>query len=420
VFKVFRIPLAERHFHKRGLIALWPLIFGLVFLSDVPSFYVQAAPVPWKVALVLPMTGPKAPVGERLKKGYTLALRDLEKQGIFLEPIWIDEGPLSRKESGKGLEEGLRDPSVITMIGAYSSDATYRLAVLAQKYKIPLIMPSAMADRLTRQGFKWVFRLCPSRSLFLEGFASFLLGLLLSPPSGAILYEDTPWGEGLGKKIKAILKDKGCPSPVFMSYTPGAPEYQQLLERLKGKSFSLIFLISSTADILPLLHTIRSREDRPLIVVGLNLAFSLPLFFSNRCLKAQGLVFPVLWVPCVSWARDRDFHRGYQARYGEDPDYHAAEAYSALWVLAEALRQGRDGTQRNQRALIQKNLVKGHFSTPMGPVEFKSHDGYTHQSAIGPLILQVQDKGPVVVYPPEASTGGIQVPWSPYPLSTSE
>jgi len=396
VFKIHWVSLAERHFY-------WTLILGLVFLSAV-----QAASVPWKVAFVLPMTGPKAPVGERLKKGYTLALRDLEKQGIFLEPIWIDEGPLSQKGSWKGLEERLQDPSVITMVGAYSSDVTYRLAVLAQKYSIPLIIPSAMADRLTRQGFNWVFRLCPSSSLFLEGFASFLLGLLPSANSWAILYEDTPWGEGMGKKMKAILEGKGCPSPVFMSYTPGAPEYQQLMERLKGRSFSLILLISSTTDILPLLHAILSREDHPPIVAGLNLAFSLPIFFSNQCLKAQGLVFPALWVPGVSWNLAWDFQRVYQTYYGEDPDYHAAEAYSALWVLAEALRQGRDGTPRNQRAFIQKNLVKGHFSTPMGPVEFKNHDGYTHQSTVGPLILQVQDKGPVVVYPPEASTGKVQ------------
>lgn len=400
MFNIRRVSLAERHFHKVGLLAFWSLVFGLIL-----SFHVQAAPVPWKVAFVLPITGPKAPVGERLKKGYTLALRDLEKQGLPLEPIWIDEGSLSRKESWEGLEERLRDPSVIAMIGAYSSDITYRLGVLAQKYKIPLIMPSAMADRLTRQGFNWVFRLCPSKSLFLEGFASFLLGLLPSARSWAILYEDTPWGKGMGKKMREILEGKGCPSPVCISYTPGVPEYQQLMEKLKGKTFSLILLISSTTDIIPLLHTIRGKGD---IVAGLNLAFSLPLFFSNQCLKAQGLVFPALWVPDVSWDLARDFQRDYRAYYGEDPDYHAAEAYSALWVLAEALRQGRDDPQRNRRVFIQRHLVKGHFSTPMGPVEFKNRDGYTHQNTMGPLILQIQDKGPVVVYPPEVSTGKVQ------------
>ena len=394
---------------------LWLLALGLFSLSITPSLHAQAAPTPWKVALVLPMTGPKAPVGERLKKGYTLALRKLAKQGVSLDPVWIDEGSLFREGSRKDLRERLRDPSIITMVGAYSSDVTYKLEVLAQKYKIPLIIPSAMADRLTRQGFKWVFRLCPSRGMFLEGFASFLIKLL--PPShttGVILYENTPWGEDLGRKMKAILRDRGGGSPLFLSYTPGAPEYQQLMEKIKEKSFSLILLISSTTDILPLLHGIQNRRHHPLIVAGLDLAFSLPFFFSNQCLEAQGLIFPALWVPCAAWAQARDFCRDYRTCYKEDPDYHAAEAYSALWILDEVLRQGGSGAHKDQRSLIQKGLTKGHFLTPMGPVEFKSHEGYTHQNTMEPLIIQIRDKGPIVVHPLDAATGRMQVPWSPF------
>ena len=396
MFKIHWVSLAKKHF-------CWPFILGLVFLSAV-----QAASVPWKVAFVLPMTGPKAPVGERLKKGYTLALRDSQKRGLFFEPIWIDEGPLSQKGSWEGLAERLQDPSVVAVVGAYSSDVTYRLAVLAQKYSIPLIISSAMADRITRQGFNWVFRLCPSSSLFLKGFVSFLCRVLPSANSWAILYEDTPWGERMKKKMEAILKGKGGPSIVYMSYTPGASEYQRLIERLKGQAFSLILLISSTTDTLSLLYAIRDRWEHPPIVAGLNLALSLPLFLSNQCLRAQGLVFPAVWVPGVSWELAREFQREYKSYYGEDPDYHAAEAYSALWVLAEALRQGRDSPPGNPRVFIQKRLVKGHFSTPMGPVEFDSRNGYTHQNTQGPLILQVQQKGPVVVYPPAVANGDLQ------------
>lgn len=120
----------------------------------VPSAY--AAKV--KIGFVNSITGPEAPIGEDLTNGVTLAVEDLKIQGIDVDLVKEDDTGKPEKSMAAFEKFATRD-KVAGVVGPYSSKCANALAKLAEKYKMPLLIPVAAKDDITRQGLKWTFRL---------------------------------------------------------------------------------------------------------------------------------------------------------------------------------------------------------------------------------------------------------------------
>jgi branched-chain amino acid transport system substrate-binding protein len=67
------------------------------------------------------------------------------------------------------------------------------------------------------------------------------------------------------------------------------------------------------------------------------------------------------------------------------PDYHGAEAYSALLVAADVLRRAVSYRPENIRtALDSTDLL-----TPFGPVRFTSYEKFERQNRLTTQVLQI-------------------------------
>ena len=103
------------------------------------------------------MTGPQAPIGENLTNGIKLAEEDLKAKGIDVQLVWEDD--TGKPQVGLSAVEKLatRD-NVAGIVGAYTSAVTNAVAKKAEQYKVPLVNPVASKEEITRQNYKWVFR----------------------------------------------------------------------------------------------------------------------------------------------------------------------------------------------------------------------------------------------------------------------
>jgi branched-chain amino acid transport system substrate-binding protein len=115
----------------------------------------EAAPV--KIGFVNSVTGPEAPIGEALTNGADLAVDDLKKKGI-------DVTLLRQDDTGKpqvamsAFEQLATGDEVAMVVGPYASGPANAMAKLAEQYKLPLLIPVASREDITRQGYQWVFR----------------------------------------------------------------------------------------------------------------------------------------------------------------------------------------------------------------------------------------------------------------------
>ena len=81
--------------------------------------------------------------------------------------------------------------------------------------------------------------------------------------------------------------------------------------------------------------------------------------------------------------------------YSYSPDYHGAEAYSALLVAADALKRAESLSPKSIRAALNKTLMM----TPFGPVKFYTYEDFERQNTVRTLVLQIINKKFEVIWP---------------------
>ncbi len=159
-----------------------------------------------KLGVINSMTGPQAPIGESITNGIKLAQEDLKAKGVEAQLVWEDD--TGKPQVGlSALEKLATRDNVAGVVGAYTSAVTSAVAKAAERYKVPLVNPVASKEEITRQGYKWVFRVSATTG----DYAAILLDMALAlgqPKTIAILNENTDFGVSGGKSAKAIAETR--------------------------------------------------------------------------------------------------------------------------------------------------------------------------------------------------------------------
>jgi branched-chain amino acid transport system substrate-binding protein len=93
-------------------------------------------------------------------------------------------------------------------------------------------------------------------------------------------------------------------------------------------------------------------------------------------------------------------------KYSIKPDYHGAEAYSALLVAADALNRAESFRSKDIRAALDKTDLK----TPFGPVKFKSYGKFERQNRLPTMVLQILNGNFESIWPIELATAKFIAP----------
>src|SRR5437762_3642373 len=361
----------------------------------VPAFAQGATKV--KIGFINSITGPEAPIGENLSNGVTLALEDLKKQGIDVDLVKEDDTGKPEKAMAAFEKLATRD-EVAGIVGAYTSKCTAAISKLAEKYKTALLIPVSSKEDITKQGMKWTFRL----SATTEDYATILLGMaqtLGKPKTVAIINENTDFGTSGAKSAKEYAAKHGLTVVAEEAYAPGSPDYRSTLASIKGKNPDVVFMVSYVADAILLMRQSREIGLSPKAFLGAGAGFA-TVQFAKETAVSHGIFSSTQWTPAVAWPGAKEFAKTYQDKYGKQASYHAATAYTAMWILAQAVSQA-NGDREKTREILDS----GSWETIDGTVKFADYDGYTNQNKHQMLVEQIQDGKFVTVWPKELQTG---------------
>jgi branched-chain amino acid transport system substrate-binding protein len=90
-----------------------------------------------------------------------------------LEMIYADSE--SKPEKGVAEAERLINTEKVNVLtGCWNSAVTYPTTAVAERYGIPFIVPVSVADKITEQGFKTVFRIAAKDSWWTRDQFAFL------------------------------------------------------------------------------------------------------------------------------------------------------------------------------------------------------------------------------------------------------
>lgn len=370
---------------------LFPALF-LIALLVMPT---MASATNVKIGFINSITGPEAPIGENLTNGVTLALEDLKKKGINVELMKEDD--TGKPQISMSAMEKLAGQGVAGVVGPYTSACSNAVAKLAEKYKVPLIVPAAAKEEITRQGYKYVFRTNAPADQYASSLIDAALGLG-KPKTVAFIYENTDFGTSTTKSAKEYVARKGIKVVADEPYSKGSPDYRSTLTKIKAQKPDLVFMVSYVADAILLMRQAREIGLQPQAFLGGGAGFTTVQFAKEKEISNYVLSC-TQWTEDVSWPGAKDFFKRYKAKFGKEPTYHAACAYESMMIMAETAAKAAGNRDKTRAA-----LKSGSWNGIMGEVKFADYNGFTNQNNHQMLVQQTMNGTFETVWPHKFAT----------------
>jgi branched-chain amino acid transport system substrate-binding protein len=341
---------------------------------------------------------------EMMKRSFAMALDTINARGGIggqpLHLVYADDG--GQKDQGvEAVKHLIEKEKVVMLTGAYSSSNTLAMTQTADKLGVPFLVCTAADDRITRHHRKNIFRLNPPASEYTRGLEQ-LLDRKLKPKSMAIVYENSPFGTGAATRMMWFCRKKKIEITDILPYHKerATAEYlDRIITPLKQRPPEAIFMVSYFKDGVLLVKQIRTAGIQSRLLGGAG-GFTHPKFIQATADAAKGMLTATLWSADVGHQLAGYYVDRYRTRYGHTPDYHGAEAYSALLVVADALRRAGSTAPKD----IRDALYQTHLDTPFGRVTFESYADFERQNSQSTLVLQIINDRYICVWPPHLST----------------
>jgi len=381
---------------KRNVKSIFLVLVAIsVFAFMLPTQASAADTI--KVGIVLPLTGPQAKFGEIEKQSFDMALEEINGgggiKGKKLEFIMEDD--TGRPEVGRSVVEKLITKDKVVMLGGgYSSSVTFGVAGVAQQNRVPFLINTGSADKITEQGWDYIFRLNPPVSEYASGVETFLAEVV-KPKDAVILHENSLFGTKGAKAFQESCDKLGIKVLMTEGYEHGGIDFKPVLVKVKQMNPDLVYMISYIMDASLLMRQARELKLTPKLFVGGAAGFTLPEFNQNAGKAANFVVSATLWHQVLPLPGAMDYFNRFKAKYNKDTEYHGAEAYAAAYVIKDVLSRAKSFSPED----IKQALSETKLMTVFGPVKFISYEKKTNQNKLTTYVVQWQHGKLQLIWP---------------------
>lgn len=366
-----------------------------------------------KVGVLLPLTGAQAKFGEIEKRSYEMAAEEINAKGGVngkkIELLFEDD--TGKPDVGRsGVEKLISREKVPVITGGYSSSVTAASAPVAQQFKVPFVICTGSADDITEKGYDYVFRINQVASEYPNAVESFLKEVAKDVKTVALLYENSAFGQSSSKSFEGDANRLGLKIVVKEGYQAGAIDFKPILTKVKAANPDMIYMVSYVMDASLLMRQSKELRINPKMFVGGGAGFTLPEFAKSAGDAANGVFSATLWIETLPFPGAKEYFNKFKKKFGSDTEYHGAEAYAAMYVVADALKRAKSITPKDVRDALAKTDMK----TAFGPVKFVSYGKKTQQNKLDTYLVQWQKGELDAVWPKSAATKKYIYPTPPW------
>lgn len=351
----------------KGVSKLSAAIVGLTMLcSGVTAAYAQNV----KIGNIIPLSGPSATVGQQGKNAREMAVEEINAAGGIkslggakLELLFADSE--SKPEKGVAEAERLINTEKVNVLtGCWNSAVTYPTTAVAERYGIPFVVPVSVADKITDQGFKTVFRIAAKDSWWTRDQFAFLKDMQAEFGTKvqklAFVYENGDWGKGFAGQWKELAKAAGYEVVLDEPYPSTATDLSPVVQKIRRARADVLMLVSNAADAILLTNTIAEYKVKLKAIITSGGGHADPSFLKSVGKNAQNLFDIVEWETDVNKAGAKETNDKYKAKYGENLTGEAVDAYVAMYVLKDALERAASlDPAKIREALAATNMTSG-------------------------------------------------------------
>jgi branched-chain amino acid transport system substrate-binding protein len=388
------------------VILLKKVAIGITSFALLAGFMLARARAaePIRIGVLLPLTGSNAEPGIIQKKSILMAANEINAAGGIngkkIDPIIEDTQ--GKPDAGRAaIEKLITRDNVILIGGGFSSSVTWATISIAQQRKIAFLVNSATADKITEQDWEYVFRLNQPISEHLETLEAFIKNVATDIKSFAIVHANSLKSSSDARNFFKKASALGLKMVIKEGFEAGTDDFRPPLTRLKTKDPDLMYMVTDdVSDAALLTRHSKQLKLNPKLFVGSATGFALPEFAKRAGVASNYVVCTTQWTTSVPYPGTKEYYTKFMAKYNAAPTYHGAQAYAAIYVMADALKRTKVLTPGN----VRDALTKTNMTTILGPVKFISYNKKSRQNRLPTYLVQWIDGKAEIVWPKHLAT----------------
>ncbi|MBF0303340.1 MAG: ABC transporter substrate-binding protein [Desulfamplus sp.] len=399
--------------------ALLAITLSIAVLITLSAISASAADKTVKIGNIIPLSGPSASVGQQEKYAREMAVEQINAAGGItsmggakLQMVYADSE--SKPEKGVGEAERLINTEKVSILtGCWNSAVTYPTTAVAERYGIPFVVPVSVADKITEQGFKNVFRIAAKDSWWTRDQFAFLKDMQAEFNTKvlkiAFVYENGDWGQGFAKQWKKLAAEAGYEIVLDEPYPSTSTDVSPIVQKIRRSKADVLMMVSNAIDAILLTNTINEYKVSLKAIITSGGGHADPSFLKAAGKNAQYLFDIVEWETDVNKAGAKEANEKFKAKYGSNLTGEAVDAYVAMYVIKDALeRAGSIESDKIRAALASTNLTSGPgMIVGYDAVAFDQTGQNKHASLV---MVQINDIGKglerITVWPKNARRAG--------------
>jgi branched-chain amino acid transport system substrate-binding protein len=287
---------------------------------------------------LLPLSGELGNIGFRVQRGMELAA-----QGAPVKLVYKDTES-SPGTAGQLVLALAQDPQVVAIVGPLASGVAQAAAEAAQPAGIPLLALSQKSD-LTQTG-NLIFQALLTPKQQVRTLVAGAIGMAIQ--RYAILCPDSPYGQTFARLFQEELTASNLAPAVQETYAPGTTDFSEVLTSLKqglqaeaGASPGTValFIPDDAIAVAAIAGQLATASLTGVQIMGTNLLHN-PGAIAGQLTALQGVLFPDAFFAGDPNSAVQDFIAAYRQKYGENPDYLAAQGYAVIRLLGDLAKSG--------------------------------------------------------------------------------
>ena len=333
-------------------------------------FSVQGASADLLIGTVGPMTGPYASIGDQMRRGAEMAVKNINDQGGVLgQKLKLEvKDDVCDPKQATSVANQLVNAGALFVAGHFCSSASIPASDIYNEEGVIMMSPASTAPVLTERGLENIFRICGRDDQQGKIAAEYILKHFESPVI-AIVHDKTAYGKGLADETLKVLKANGVQVKIYEAITPGERDFAALVTRMKHARVNLIYLGGYHTEAGLIKRQAREQGlDVPLIAGD---ALITKEYWDITGAAGEGTYMTFSPDPRLSATAKpivAAFRNG-----GYEPEGYTLYNYATVEVFAQAVAKAGS----TDPEALAKVLRSATFNTVLGPISFDAKGDVT-------------------------------------------
>jgi len=281
------------------------------------------------------------------------------------------------------------------LLGPFASDHALDDSSVAEKYAIPMVQGGGASGQIYARGYKYIFGTLPSAGDYYASTIEMLSKLQPKAKTVALVAGDNSFDLSVATGTRAHLKSAGLELVDDEKYAENNTDFSSILSVIKSKAPDVILWAGEETAALNFVREMKSLDVNPKGLYALTVGVPTHDFRQALGADANYAFGMTTWLPDASrkdqWFGDAaQFAAAYKAKYGYDPDYHAASAVSDVETFAVAIAKA--GTL--DPAKVRDAIATVEFDCLYAHVKY----GANGQIVLPQVVVQIKDGAVTPIY----------------------